>query len=226
VRLPPRNRRVLEELAHRCCVAVLSGRDLRDVRDQVGVDELWYGGSHGFEFIGPAGQHVVHDAGQAALPDLDAADRRVAELDVPGMLVERKRFALAVHYRNVAAESVDRVVSTVVEYGAGFAALKPAHGRCVVELVPDVDWHKGTALDWLLDHLGESSRSAVVVYAGDDDTDENALRAVHSHGIGIVVRSSERADRLSWAHYAVAGTEALSALLERLTTCVAPGKAR
>ncbi|HEX5996588.1 MAG TPA: trehalose-phosphatase [Jiangellales bacterium] len=38
---------VLARLARRCPVAVISGRNLRDVRRRVGLDGIWDAGSHG-----------------------------------------------------------------------------------------------------------------------------------------------------------------------------------
>ncbi|GGI86733.1 hypothetical protein GCM10011581_24770 [Saccharopolyspora subtropica] len=220
VEMPPDNRRALEELARSCPVAVVSGRDMRDVRQRVGVAAAWYVGSHGFEVAGPTGEEVVaHQGGQDALPALDAAEQRLrAELgSVPGTLVDRKRFALAVHYRAVRAEDVDRVREAVERVAAAAPALKLTHGRCVLELVPKVDWHKGRAVRWLLGHLG-ADRATVPLYAGDDVTDEDALREIHGDGIGIVVLSGEHGDRLTWAHYSVAGPGELSELLTRITS--------
>ena len=48
--------KALENLAAQCPVAILSGRDLADIRDRVGLPGIWYAGSHGFELIGPDGK--------------------------------------------------------------------------------------------------------------------------------------------------------------------------
>ena len=62
----------LENLAARCPVAILSGRDLADIRDRVGMPGIWYAGSHGFELIGPDGSHHHNDAAAAAYPSWNA----------------------------------------------------------------------------------------------------------------------------------------------------------
>ncbi|GAA2785329.1 trehalose-phosphatase [Saccharopolyspora taberi] len=218
VRLPWGTRRVLQELSEVCPVAVISGRDLDDVRQRVRVHGLWYGGSHGFEIAGPDDEYFAHPAGEAALPGLDEAQQRLsAELEsVPGVLIDRKRFALAVHYRLVHPDSVSHVVSVVHEIGSGLPSLRTAPGRLVAELLPDVDWDKGHALRWLLDHLAVPD--PLPLYAGDDFTDEAALRAVRDSGVGVVVRSTEHGDRATWAHYAVEDTHSVSALLGRVAS--------
>ena len=53
--LPGAVRTAVERLASRCHVAVISGRDLDDVRRMVGIDGIFYAGSHGFDCAGPEG---------------------------------------------------------------------------------------------------------------------------------------------------------------------------
>ncbi len=53
--LVPGADKALRALAALYPVAVLSGRDLDDIRERVGIPGLWYAGSHGFEMVGPDG---------------------------------------------------------------------------------------------------------------------------------------------------------------------------
>ncbi|WP_159847752.1 trehalose-phosphatase [Nocardia sp. CY41] len=204
----------LRELSAQCPVAVVSGRDLADLRARVGVGGIWYAGSHGFDLMAPDGTRHVHDAAPGAEAALAAAAgalrRRLRE--VPGVLVEHKRFAVAVHYRNVAAEEVGAVVAAVHEEGHA-ARLRVTHGRRVAELRPDVDWDKGTAVRWILDHL---AAPALPIYLGDDLTDEDAFDAVESDGLAIVVRHDENGDRHTAARFAIAGPERVRDFLDRL----------
>ena len=50
-----------------CTVAVISGRDLADVRERVGLEEIVYAGSHGFEIVGPGGLRKENREAQACL---------------------------------------------------------------------------------------------------------------------------------------------------------------
>lgn len=213
--------RLLRQLAEVLPVAVVSGRDLRDLRRRVGVDDLWYVGSHGFELSGPGGEPVTHAAGNAALPELDEAESTLPiELaGFRGAVTDRKPFGLAVHYRNVASDEVGQVLSTVREVAARMPGLKVTHGRLVTELLPDLDWNKGRAVGWLLNLMREAGGiDHVPVYAGDDFTDEDALRVVYEHGVGIVVRNPEHGDRHTWARYAVEEPRALSDVLARIAS--------
>lgn len=223
VTLPVQYRQVLQELAGSCPLAVISGRDLRDIRQRVRVGRLWYAGSHGFELAGPDDELITHDAGEKALPDLDEAERRLAgELTrIPGALVDRKRFALAVHYRHVVPKAIDDLYAIVRRTATSLPRLTITHGRKVIELVPDVDWNKGRALLWLLDHLKLTpGTDTVPLYAGDDLTDEDALHAIRNTGVGIVVRSTEHGDRPTWAHFAVDNPDALHTLLTRIAALI------
>ncbi len=205
----------LAGLAEQCPVAILSGRDLDDLRSRVAVDGLWYAGSHGFELLAPDGSRHVHDAGpdaeQALIRAADELGRRLLHA-VPGTLVEHKRYAVAVHHRNVAADAVPGVVSAVHDV-ARQVGLRVTTGRKVTELRPDVDWDKGRAVQWILDRIGTP---AMPIYLGDDLTDEDAFDAVSGAGLAIVVRHNENGDRHTAAQFAVAGPARVREFLDRL----------
>src|SRR6185369_7932443 len=109
----------LELVAAVCPVAILSGRDLADIRSRVGIPGIWYAGSHGFELTGPDGTYHQNEAAAAFVPILERAagelSRRLGQ--IPGVRVEHKRFAVAVHYREVAPERVDEVASVTHQLG-------------------------------------------------------------------------------------------------------------
>src|SRR3989339_69757 len=52
-------RRIVSELADLCTVAVISGRDLSEVKRLVGLDKIYYAGSHGFDISGPGDRRVL-----------------------------------------------------------------------------------------------------------------------------------------------------------------------
>ena len=57
--LAPEVRETVAKLARLCTVAIISGRDLADVRKLVGVDGIVYAGSHGFDIAGPEGPSLA-----------------------------------------------------------------------------------------------------------------------------------------------------------------------
>jgi trehalose 6-phosphate phosphatase len=184
-------RSVLRELAGLCTVAIVSGRDREDVEPKVALQGLVYAGSHGFDIKGPGGLDMEYEGGRAALPELEQAEgeleARVA--GVPGARVERKRFAIASHYRNVAEDDVPRVERAVKEVAEKYERLRVSSGKKVLELRPDIDWDKGRAVLWLLETLGLNGGAVLPFYVGDDVTDEDAFRVLTDRGVGVLVGS-------------------------------------
>lgn len=208
---------VLRQLAAQCSVAILSGRDLADIHARVGVPGIWYAGSHGFELIGPDGSRHQYDAACAALDILTDAAAELGDQvgQIPGARVEHKRFAVAMHYRNVAADQVAEVVAAAHRQGLR-RGLRITSGRKVVELRPDVDWDKGTALTWIGERIHQAG-PVLPVYLGDDLTDEDAFDAVRLDGIGIVVRHSEDGNRPTAASFTVNNPAEVCEFLRRVS---------
>ena len=187
--------KALESLASQCHVAILSGRDLADIRSRVAIPGVWYAGSHGFELTEPDGTYHRNDAAASAVGVLDRAAAELGEslAEIPAVRVEHKRFAVAVHYREVAPEHIGEIVSATHKIGQR-DGLRVTNGRMLVELRPDIDWDKGTTLAWIRDRI-DAIGSLLPIYIGDDLTDEDAFDAVQFDGIGIVVRHEEDGDR-------------------------------
>ena len=169
-------RQALRVLAAKCTVAVVSGRDLADVRDLVAIDEILYAGCHGFDISGPEG-HLDYPQGLDYLPDLDLAEQSLRKLlqEVPGCQVERKRFAIAVHFRRVADAQVPKVEAAVDKVLSGHDSLLKTEGKMIFELRPDIEWGKGKALNWILQKLELDRQDVLPFYIGDDLTDEDAF---------------------------------------------------
>ncbi|CAM3174043.1 trehalose-phosphatase [Mycobacterium intermedium] len=195
----------LQQLAAQCPVAVLSGRDLADVSRRVGLPGIWYAGSHGFELTAPDGTHHQNDAAAQAIPILEqaAAELRDQLRTIPGVVVEHKRFGVAVHYRNAARDRIGEV-SAAVRAAGRRDELRVTTGREVIELRPDVDWDKGKTLRWVIDQMQQDGSGALTpIYLGDDITDEDAFDAVRADGIPIVVRHNDDGDRATAALFAL-----------------------
>jgi alpha,alpha-trehalase len=196
-------RGIVRDLAERCPVAVVSGRDRVDIERLVELDGLVYAGSHGFDIAGPGGLRKEHERAAAFLPALDRAEERlrweVAGID--GALVERKKFAIAVHYRLVAENEVAHVERAVAAVAAEITDLRRTAAKKVFALRPRVDWDKGWAVLWLLTALGLDREDVLPLYIGDDDTDEDAFAALKGRGLGILVAE---ADHPTAAEYVLA----------------------
>lgn len=177
--LPEHAREILDRLNESpgATVAVVSGRRLSDLQQRVGLP-LIYAGNHGLEIRGQ-GLAFEHPAATASAHDLERAcdvlDACVGRWD--GAWVERKRLTATVHYRNVAAGDQHRVAMSVRRCMAPFGtAFSLRAGKRSLEVRPRLDWHKGSAIEFIREQL--HLNDALCVCFGDDVTDENMFRTL------------------------------------------------
>ena len=174
-RVPDDIRAELRRLDSRyALVACVTGRQPEDARAVVGVPELTYVGNHGI--------------------DLDADAERGAERlhdflkTVTWPRVEDKHVAAALHFRDMPDEEAARRELDAVAERARSAGLVARYGRKVLELLPPLATHKGTAVRSLLQERGLQR----ALYAGDDTTDLDAFAALEPLELGIRVAVASR----------------------------------
>lgn len=189
--LSDKMREVLEELAERFTVSVVTGRDKEDVEKLVGLKDIVYSGSHGYVISGPGGLSMEHEQSEQIISLMDEVEEELKlamkNMD-KGFKLDRKRYAIALHYRNAEQKNVQGLFDLVDQMLTRFDKLKTGEGKKVVELKPDIDWHKGKAVLWILEALGLDKRNDILpIYIGDDITDEDAFEALKELGIGILV---------------------------------------
>jgi trehalose 6-phosphate phosphatase len=217
-----RMREVVRDLATRCTVCVVSGRDRKVVQDLMGIHDLVVAGSHGFDIWSPERGTIEHDAA-AGYEELlaDVTARLRSELDgIEGAIVEPKRASVAAHYRLVAPDERERVGEVVERVLADHPDdLKVTPGKMVYELQPKLDWDKGRAVLHLLEVLDLDRDEVVPMYFGDDHTDEHAFAALADRGIGIFVGDPddpEVAGRTTAADFVLASIDECEQLLDSL----------
>jgi trehalose 6-phosphate phosphatase len=214
-------RRTVRELAGRCPVCVVSGRDRRVVQELMGLDNLIVAGSHGFDIWSPEGI-IEREEGAEFEALLDGVKTRLhEELDpIEGALVEPKRTSIAAHYRLVYEEERRRVREVVDTILAEYPEeLRITPGKMVYEIQPKIEWDKGRAMLYLLETLDLDRDDVVPLYLGDDVTDEDAFEALADRGIGIFVGPAddpEVAGRTTAADYLLLSTEEVKQFLDTL----------
>ena len=188
-------RETVKRLSEKVTVAIVSGRMREDVEKLAGIEGILYAGSHGFDILG-AGFSMIHPKAKEAMPVVDEVIEKLSkELDgIDGMIIEKKKFSVAVHYRLVDKKDfpkIERYVNALAaEYGG---SLRLMHGKKVFEFLPNIHWDKGQAIRWIMDALKLSWADSSVFYIGDDVTDEYAFRAVRTRGTGILVSEKPKA---------------------------------
>lgn len=200
---------VLERISSRLGgrVAVVSGRPLAEIDRITGGAAGAASGVHGLERR-DAGGALEHRAPAPALPDVTRALRAFAE-PRPGVIVEDKRGAVALHYRQApdqAAEATALAHALAATHGL---ALQP--GSMVVELkTPGSD--KGAAVAAFMREAPFAGATPIMV--GDDLTDEDGFRAAtRLGGFGVLVGPM----RETAARCGLADVEAVLTWLDDLT---------
>ncbi len=187
-------RSILIDLSEIINVAVISGRDRRDIQKLINIDSIFYAGSHGFDISGPNNVEMQYKEGEKVLQSLDNAEEILKKKlhGIKGSHVERKKYAIAVHYRNVEIDQVDKLQAIVAEIIQSDEKLKTGSGKKILELKPNLNWHKGKALRWLMEKLNLQIDEYMPLFIGDDITDEDALKEIQDSGVGILVGSHEQ----------------------------------
>ena len=169
-------------------LALISGRGLEELSTVSGPvpEGTWLVGSHGAE----AGR--IHDGRYVLEPfELDAEatalqDDLVAAAELigqrhEGVLVQRKPTTVLVHTKMATGEVEAAATTEAVALGAAHR-LKTVVGKHIVEIAVHPA-HKGDGVA----ALRKATGAAVVVYVGDDTTDEDALSRLGEGDIGIKV---------------------------------------
>jgi len=141
--LTPEGRKAISKLSECCLVSIVSGRSRQDVQSKVGLPDLLYAGSHGFDISAPVktiekycgkesldslikqeGTSVEHNhqdlityqVGGEFIPTLNHLFEELKRQlgDIEGCILENNLFSLSVHYRLIQSEEdLERVRQTV-----------------------------------------------------------------------------------------------------------------
>ena len=201
---PPETRHELERLvAEYALVAVVSGRAGDDVRARVGVDGVVCVGSHGLE-LEPQAERWRRTLAAFA-----------ADAPWPSEEIEVKGLAVAFHFRGHSDEQAAVRVLDTVAASAREEGLVARYGRKVLEVLPPVGSHKGTAVRHLIGERGLRRGLA----AGDDTTDIDSFAALE--GLEVAVRVAVTSDEspqllIDAADVVVGSTDEFLGILRKL----------
>jgi trehalose 6-phosphate phosphatase len=184
-------------------VYIMSGRRLADLRRRVKIPGVRLLGLHGWERRG------------ARLPDEQKQLLHRAKIwlvknlpNLPGIRIEDKGYALAVHYRGakqLAVKCAKQVLRAARDhFRPGLRLLK---GINIWELLPQAIGGKGHATQRLLKGIPDDT---LAIFVGDDTSDESAFGVVQ-HGLAIHVGG-----RRSKAHFSLRDPDEVGEFLERL----------
>ncbi|KAJ0239533.1 trehalose-phosphate phosphatase G [Hirschfeldia incana] len=206
-------RAAVKDVAKYFPTAIISGRSRDMVYKLVGLNELYYAGSHGMDIMTPAnvngspenpncikstdqqGEEVnLFQPAKEFIPVIEEVYKNLVELtkSIKGAKVDNHKFCASVHYRNVDKEDWELVAQRVHDHLKQYPRLRLTHGRKVLEVRPVIEWNKGKAMEFLLESLGLSNDDDFLpIFIGDDKTDEDAFKVLRERGqgFGILVSS-------------------------------------
>jgi len=209
-------RGILEKLANRTQVCMVSGRAMQTVKDFVKLENVVYAGSHGFNISGPGNMHMEPKGGKNALESLNEVEIMLNNKirSIENVYIERKKYAIAIHYRNIKnKDDVAEVKEQVKKIIDDFENLKWDSGRKLLEVKPNINWHKGKAILWLIEKLNFDSEEYVPFFIGDDVTDEDGFVALKNKGITVKVNSHGKKTN---AQYRLENVEEVKTFLDTL----------
>lgn len=190
-RIPARTAALLARLAERVPIAVVSGRQVLDVRHRLGFKPTHIVGNHGAEdeFDGPEPRLVT------TLEAFRAQARRLAPmLADAGATIEDKGASLAIHYR-LAPDPVmarEAIATLMRELPPGIEA---EHGKRVVNILVENAPDKGDAMQ----RLARRYDAEAGFYVGDDTNDEPAFEQAGDDW--VTVRIGPRLDHSHARYY-------------------------
>ena len=166
-------------------IALVSGRSINDLGRVADPDPRWWlVGSHGVEIVGPEGSgvHITPEPDIAQREALWQAFGDVAE-KFSGVWVEHKSQGAAMHTRGVSSEVEDAVHQLLLPVIEGFGdSLTTRRGHGIVESALR-SANKGDGINALRDYLAPD----VVVFMGDDLTDEDGFAVLGPGDLGVKV---------------------------------------
>lgn len=160
-------------------LALVSGRQIAEIDSLFPSLAFCAAGLHGFERRDSSGKR--HDSSSPPGTVLAAVHRSLADLVAahPGLLLEDKQFALALHYR-LAPHLEDRVAAEMTRIAQDVRPIFELQmGKMVAELRP-AGANKGAAVRQFMAEAPFAGRYPV--YIGDDLTDESAFEQVNALG--------------------------------------------
>lgn len=167
--------------------AVISGRSLADLATLSALDgQVLLVGSHGSEFDQDFVRSLTRQQIELRQRVLDEMHRLAAR--DPRFKVETKPASIAFHYRNVDEAVAQLALDELLAGAATWAHVRIKTGKKVLELAV-VHTSKGDAIDALRHRVG----AGVVIYFGDDVTDEDAFARLQGPDVSVKVGPGDTA---------------------------------
>ncbi|XP_025407559.1 alpha,alpha-trehalose-phosphate synthase [UDP-forming] 2-like [Sipha flava] len=180
--LPPETKSILERLSiiPDVYIYIISDRNVYNLKEMVGIESFTYVGYHGMDILRPDGSKFSYPVPVEYKKKVEALAiilrRQACKY---GAWLETKSFLLTYHFRGVPPEYRPEILVTAkrVILEAGFKLIQ---ADCTLEAKPPVQWDTGRACLHIIntDFGLKWSENIRIIYAGDDITDEDAMKSL------------------------------------------------
>lgn len=183
VRIPAETLGILEKMCEyqHVFVAIMTGRSFSDIKKIIPIKDIHFAANHGLEISGMKRGEIVPNASRLVRTVKKISDDlNKVLLTVPGAWVENKSLTASVHYRIVPSSHIaelNRLVGEITLRYIEEGTIKLTRGKKVIEIRPNIAWHKGKAVRWMQKNIAKKRASNI--YIGDDETDEDAFKALN-----------------------------------------------
>ncbi len=192
INVPPELKIMLRQLVERenTNVAIISGRSLYELQEYFPPSVMVaFAACHGcqLQMPGEVEQSILDDG--ALQQDLDEFAANLNEMsNWPGIIIEHKGCAVAMHYRladRTTVEHAHEEFYSMAENLSNYEDMEIIEGKEVLEIRP-AGMNKGIAVDFLSENFLPTD-DALVVYFGDDTTDLDGFDAMFEGSLKVAI---------------------------------------
>jgi trehalose 6-phosphate phosphatase len=166
----------------------------------VGIDGMVYIGNHGLERLVKGHPEFPQNVQQYLTVVKSVIKELTQLLSIEGITIENKGVTATIHYRLCREPQLaEKEIMSAIKASPQASSLRIIKERMAIDLLPPIKMDKGTAV---LDLIQEYNLQAGI-YVGDDATDIDAFRAIHTagrnfnfHGFAIGIISPEMPENL------------------------------
>lgn len=166
-------------------LAILSGRELKDLKKRVNLKNIIYSGNHGLE--GDIfGEKYLFPISNKALLTLGKIQEQLNKIfdKFKGTFIEDKGLTLSFHYRLVKKQQIPEIkllISQILKPFMNEGSVSVIADKKVIEVTPQVNWSKGDFAALIIKKLTERMETyPTAIVIGDDTTDENVFQKLEN----------------------------------------------
>jgi len=196
-------------------VAILSARDLAQLRHDFKNNDLILGGNYGMELLVPNQMSWIEPKAVQSRNLLLAAKRELEEQlpEETQVILEDKQLTLCLHWHLTPSEYREKVHSCIKLLKTKYSGLLFKALTTSYEIWPYMQWDKSNGLIQIASILKLDLDECLILYIGDSDSDEPAFAWVNNHQ-GITVRVGQSAESI--AQFSVKSPKEVKEILKLL----------